>query len=108
VLAHLLGEDETVRPDMGLFLERTWRMREEVCRYISDTFYEGRLHSAEVCAERSVELGNGLRFLEVEHSGHRQGSPEEAAAVAAEIERLLGTPFCDEDGPRTLAPEDVV
>jgi predicted RecB family nuclease len=108
VLAHLLGEDETVRPDMGLFLERTWRMREEVCRYISDAFYEGRLHPAEVCAQRSVELGNGLRFLEVEHSGHRQGSPEEAAAVAAEIGRLLDTPFRDEDGPRTLAEEDIV
>ena len=30
VLAHLLGEDETVRPDMGIFLEQTWRMRPEV------------------------------------------------------------------------------
>jgi predicted RecB family nuclease len=108
VLAHLLGEDQTVRPEMGLFLQHTWRMREEVCRYISDTFYEGRLHPADVCAERSVELGNGVRFLEVEHSGHRQASPEEAQAVAVEIERLLGTPFCDEHGPRTLGPADVV
>jgi predicted RecB family nuclease len=108
VLAHLLGDDETVRPDMGLFLEHTWRMREEVCEFISTSFYEGRLEPADVCGERSVELGNGLRFLPVAHSGHRQASPEEAAAVAAEIDRLLGTPCCDERGPRSLAPEDIV
>jgi hypothetical protein len=30
VLQHLLGEDETLRPGVGLFLEETWRMRPEV------------------------------------------------------------------------------
>ncbi len=108
VLAHLLGDDETVRPDMGLFLEHTWRMRKEVCEFISTSFYEGRLQPAAVCAERSVDLGNGVRFLPVEHSGHRQASPEEAAVVAAEIDRLLGTPFRDEHGSRSLGPDDFV
>jgi AAA domain len=108
VLAHLLGDDETVRPDMGLFLEHTWRMRAEVCEFISTSFYEGRLESGDLCAERSVELGNGVRYLQVEHSGHRQASPEEAAVVAAEIDRLLGTPFRDEHGSRSLGPDDFV
>jgi uncharacterized protein len=31
-----------------------------------------------------------LRYLPVEHEGRRQDSPEEAARVGAEIERLLG------------------
>ena len=108
VLAHLLGDDETVRPDMGLFLEHTWRMRTEVCGFISASFYEGRLEPAKVCAERSVELGNGLRFLPVEHSGHRQASPEEAARIAVEVGRLLGSSWCDEDDERALEPEDLV
>jgi predicted RecB family nuclease len=108
VLAHLLGDDETVRPDMGLFLEHTWRMRSEVCGFISTSFYEGRLEPAEVCGERSVELGNGLRFLPVGHSGHRQASPEEAARMAVEVRRLLGSSWCDEDGEHALEPEDLV
>jgi predicted RecB family nuclease len=88
VLQHLLGEDETVRPGMGLFLEETYRMRPEVNRFISETFYEGRLEPAPVTLERSVPDGNGIRFLPVEHEGNRTQSVEEADAVAAEIARL--------------------
>ena len=32
-------------PDRGVFLERTFRLHPDVCRYISEEFYEGRLHS---------------------------------------------------------------
>jgi AAA domain/RNase_H superfamily len=108
VLSHLLREDQTVQPEMGRFLERTWRMRPEVNDFISPTFYEGRLQPAPVCSGRRVELGNGIRFVPVEHTGHRQASPEEAQAVAAEIERLLGTPYRDEDDERELVPNDFV
>jgi len=76
--------------------------------FISRTFYEGRLEPAEETRGRSVALGNGIRFLPVEHSGHRQAAPEEARAVAAEIERLLGTAYRDEHGERVLGPSDFV
>src|ERR671922_996040 len=36
VLSHLLGEDETVRPEMGIFLAETWRLRPEVCDFVSE------------------------------------------------------------------------
>ena len=108
VLQHLLGDDETVRPEMGIFLGETWRMRPEVNAFISEAFYEGRLGPARVCFERSIADGNGLRFLAVPHSGHSQASPEEADAVAAEIARLVGTPYVDEHGARELRPDDFV
>jgi uncharacterized protein len=108
VLSHLLGEHETVHPDMGIFLEHTWRMRPEVNTYVSETFYEGRLEPSEVCWRRSVADGAGLRFVEVEHDGNRTQSPEEAAFVRDEIERLLGTPYRDEHGERTLQPDDFI
>jgi predicted RecB family nuclease len=94
VLQHLLGDDETVRPGMGRFLDKTYRMRPEVCEFISTTFYEGRLEPAPVTLERSVADGNGIRFLPVEHEGNRTQSPEEAEAVAAETARL-GVPHED-------------
>lgn len=43
VLRHLLGEHRTVPEDRGLFLERTYRLHPDVCAYISEAFYEGRL-----------------------------------------------------------------
>jgi predicted RecB family nuclease len=108
VLSHLLGEHETVEQEMGIFLERTWRMRPEVNAYISETFYEGRLEPAEVCWQRSVADGAGLRFAQVEHDGNRTQSPEEAEFVRDEIARLLGTPYRDEDSERTLEPHDFI
>jgi predicted RecB family nuclease len=108
VLAHLLGEDETVRPGMGEFLAETWRLRPEVCAFVSEVFYEGRLEPAPVAFGRSLALGNGLRFLPVEHESHRQAAPEEAEAIARELDRLLGSRYVDEHGERPLEPRDVV
>jgi superfamily I DNA and/or RNA helicase len=108
VLGHLLGDDETLREGMGVFLEHTWRLRPEVNTYVSETFYEGRLEPAPVTSARSVADGNGVRFLPVEHTGHRTAAPEEAKALAAEIERLVGTPYEDEHGPRSLRYDDFI
>jgi predicted RecB family nuclease len=108
VLQHLLGADETLQPGMGVFLEQTWRMRPEVNAFVSETFYDGRLRSAPVCSERSLAAGNGIRFLPVEHEGNRTQSPEEAAAVAGEIGRLLETELVVEGGAWLLGETDVI
>jgi len=107
-LEHLLGDDQTVRPDMGIFLETTWRLRPELCRYISQAFYEDRLHPNEKACSRSLEGANGIHFLPVEHEGNRQRSLEEADAIQAAIESLVGTSYTDEDGERQLAHGDIL
>ena len=89
VLEHLLDGHATIPPDRGLFLERTYRLHPDVCAYISEEFYEGRLLPAPVTATRTTPFGTGLRYLPVEHAGRRQESSEEAEAVGAEIERLV-------------------
>ena len=88
VLTHLLGEHATIPPDRGLFLERTFRLHPDICGYISEVFYESRVHPDERTATRTTPLGTGLRYIPVEHEGNRQSSEQEAAAVAAEIARL--------------------
>jgi predicted RecB family nuclease len=108
VLGHLLGDDETLLDEMGLFLEHTWRMRPEVNGFISESFYDGRLVSAEATLARSLGDGNGIRFLPVEHEGNRTQSPEEAKVVAAEVGRLVGSTFVDEGRERALREEDVI
>jgi uncharacterized protein len=88
VLEHLLDGEDTVPPERGLFLSRTWRMNAAICRFVSEMSYEGRLHPVPECADRTLNGQSGLRFVPVEHSGNRQSSPEEAEAVAREVERL--------------------
>jgi uncharacterized protein len=114
VLEHLLQDDATVAPDRGLFLERTWRMHPEVCRFISDLAYDGRLQAMEECGRQRIEgpglSGTGLRYIPVEHRGNSQQSQEEVDAIAREVRRLLdGGGFVDRAGARhRLTPSDIL
>jgi predicted RecB family nuclease len=102
VLKHLLGADDTVPADRGLFLSRTWRMHMDVCGFISETSYEGRLRSVDACARQRVDsaglAGTGLRFLPVAHVGNRGSSIEEADKIAEELGSLIGGTFMDCEG----------
>ena len=42
-LEHILGDHPTVPPDAGLLLDQTWRMHPRLCRFTSETFYDGKL-----------------------------------------------------------------
>jgi predicted RecB family nuclease len=113
VLEHLLGGEDTVPPDRGLFLSRTWRMHPEICRFISETSYEGRLHSVPETERQRIDspglTGTGLRWLPVEHEGNRGSSVEEADRIAGELEQLIGGTFTDRDGrERRIGYDDVL
>ncbi len=109
VLQHLLGADATVPEDRGVFLTETWRMHPDVCRFISDEVYEGRLSSQASCALQTTGAGTGIRYLPVEHDGHASQSPEEAEAVRRLVEQLVGTSVTDQRGTtRQLTFADVM
>ena len=98
VLEHVLGEDLTIPPERGLFLGFTWRMHEDVCRFVSETSYEGRLHPADECGRQRTSFGTGLRSLAVPHEGNRASSSEEADRIADQIELLRGGTWTDCEG----------
>ena len=109
VLQHLLGEETTVPPERGIFLERTWRLRPELAEFTSEAYYGGRLEWEELCARRSVAAGDGLVYRPVEHAANGQLSREEAAEAAEAIRALLGTEYTDETGAtRPLGVDDVL
>jgi len=93
VLEHLLGDESTVAEDRGIFLSNSWRMHPDVCRYVSDLAYDGRLNSADGCEQQRVcstrISGTGLRYLPVEHINNAQQAPEEAAAIASAVASVL-------------------
>ena len=77
---------------------------------MSEVVYDNRLEPAPGRERQSITgVGAGLRYVPVEHEGRSQSAPEEAEAIAAEIERLVGRTFTDaEGGTRPLRHQDVL
>lgn len=102
----MLGEDATVPPDRGIFLPVSRRMHPEVCRFISDQVYEGRLESHPDTARQAVTGTRvpeaGAFWVPVPHEGNAQIAPEEVAAIAATAADLLKGTWTDKD--RTMRP----
>jgi predicted RecB family nuclease len=110
VLEHLLGTEPTIPLDRGLFLDLTWRMHPDICGFVSEIVYDGRLKPAPCRERQSLEaIGAGIRYVPVEHEARSQASPEEAGRIRAEIERLEGRRYTDADGQtRPLGHADIL
>jgi uncharacterized protein len=98
VLEHVLGERATIPDTQGVFLSETRRMHPDVCRFISEQIYEGRLTSHPDCARQATQFGTGLRWLRADHRGNATRSLEEASLVIDQIRRMLGTNWTDQQG----------
>ena len=105
VLQHILGEDKTIPAARGIFLPLTWRMAPSLCGFSSEMYYESRLRSKpglerQVLQNAGDLAGAGLRFVDVDHDGNRNHSPEEVETVARLVERLTsgGVTWLDEQG----------
>ncbi len=55
-LEYLLQGRATIPPERGIFLGTTWRMHPDVCRFISDAVYDGRLQPESHNANRVLVL----------------------------------------------------
>jgi hypothetical protein len=92
VLQHLLGEKQTVDRERGIFLDVSYRMQPEICAFISDAMYDGRLRSADAARLHHVDYAGtahaGLLWMPVPHEGNGSSSPEEADWICREIGRM--------------------
>jgi predicted RecB family nuclease len=104
VLEHLLGDAQTVAPHRGIFLDVSYRMQPEICAFVSDAMYEGRLHAAAPAGRhRVIARGReyaGLYFVGLEHEGNGSSSAEEADEIVRRILMLRGGVVLDSD-PRS-------
>lgn len=106
-LDFMLEGRATIPPDRGVFLATTWRMHPDVCRFISDAVYEGRLHPESKNKEQRLILGpeahpalrpTGLVFVPAIHDSCSQRSEEEAEIVQSLYQSLLAQRYRDRDG----------
>jgi len=104
-LSHILGDEQTIPVDKGLFLEETWRLHPHICAFTSELFYASKLRSKRGLEGQTINssgpvTGTGLRYLPIEHDGNQNNSPEEAAAIAKLVSGVLdsGATWIDRDG----------
>lgn len=92
VLQHLLRDRQTVPKHRGIFLDVSYRMQPEICAFISDAMYEGRLRPSEEARGHRVRTGAreiaGIYFVPVEHAGNSSRSDEEADEIVRQISAL--------------------
>jgi len=109
----MLGEHATVPPDRGIFLPVSRRMHPDVCRFISDQVYEGRLTSHPDTVRQSVTGAPfpeaGAFWVPVSHEGNAQIAPEEVAAIQAATSELLRGTWTEKDGSsRPMRQTDII
>jgi superfamily I DNA and/or RNA helicase len=99
-LEYLLEGRATIADDLGVFLGVTRRLHPSICSFISGAVYEDRLRAIAGTERRVVRVPDagarlvraeaGVVFVPVEHEGNAQASEEEAEAVRAVVDELLG------------------
>ena len=107
-LYHLLGGEETMPADKGLFLEQTYRLHPDIARFTSEIYYEGRVTAPPELARQALLpagetrlSGSGLRYVAVGHAGNQARSLEEVEAIRLLVAELLS-------GARWRDSDDVV
>lgn len=115
-LVHVLGGQETISNDQGLFLDVTWRLSPSLCAFTSELYYEGRLDSRAGLEQQTISgptsfAGSGLFCVPVEHRGNQNRSLEEVETVIRAVRNLLkpGVQWTDGRGvTHALTSEDIV
>ncbi|HXE60024.1 MAG TPA: ATP-binding protein, partial [Gemmatimonadaceae bacterium] len=117
-LEHLMNGAATVPPDRGILLSRTWRMHPDLCAFISNAYYDGRLTPDTSTARQKLVLRgdadgalgeSGLRFVPVDHTACSQRSEEEVARVNELYGALLGQQWVDQHGQLgVIGPADIL
>jgi uncharacterized protein len=117
-LDYLLDGAATIAPDRGIFLATTWRLHPDICSFISDAVYDGRLLPEEQNANRRLVLGPGARpelkpagivHVPIFHEGCSQSSLEEARLVRKLYDSALTQKYTDKAGQQhPISAQDIL
>jgi superfamily I DNA and/or RNA helicase len=93
-------------------------MHPTICRFISESVYEKRLHHHTDTCYHQLHLkeprltlpSSGITFIPVAHEGNAQSSQEEIEVIEQLIEQILGRSYTSERGKHTasLRPDDIL
>ena len=113
-LNFLLEDHDTIPRNRGIFLDKTRRLNEKICKYVSDSFYESRLKPHAITYERKVSLslkdiGNeGIYYLPASHSDCTQKSDEESKTIKKYFDKIKGQEITEGVKKSKITNDDVM
>ncbi|MCU1371640.1 MAG: putative nuclease (RecB family) [Ilumatobacteraceae bacterium] len=100
---------DTLPPELGYFLDTTYRMRPELAAVSSHLSYDDRLDADPSTAKRTIEgIEPGLHTVLVAHDSNRTASIEESRTVLRLVVDVVGRTWVTEQGDRPLDPCDIL
>jgi uncharacterized protein len=118
VLDYLLQGRHTIPVEEGILLNTTYRMHPNICRFVSDAIYDGRIKShPDLSRQAIIKTDNSNNSLPssgivchfVNHEGRSQRSEEEAEHIRELHGRLLGMKYRDKKGKtHDLSEENIL
>ena len=106
LLDYYLHEHSIVPPEKGIFLDTTWRLHPDICKFVSDCFYDGKPFPKRITstAQSRFNPGKGIGFRKsrnpvhsIEHSGNSDSVMRVDLSVRI-FRELLGRATTDRTG----------
>ena len=113
-IEYILKEQNTISDDKGIFLSKTYRMHENVCDFISNSFYEKRLMSDSSTQNQSIisdekEIPNGIYLISPNHSGFSVQNDIEVGYVKNIYQKLINKKWRDRNNEITkISSKDIL
>ena len=116
-LEYLLEQRATVPEDQGILLNESRRLHPDLCTFISEAVYDGRLGAHASTATRYLRIRDGenaalrtagLSFIPVDHDGCTQSSRPEAEAIRDLVDRLRHQEVVRDGVATPLALDDIL
>jgi predicted RecB family nuclease len=116
-LEYLLEDRATVPEDRGILLNESRRLHPDLCKFISEAIYDGRLDAHPSTAARYLRLRGGahsalrpagISFVPIAHDGCTQSSRVEAEAIVQLVQDLLTQEVIRDGSASPLRLEDIL
>ena len=113
-LEYLVGDSVTIQEELGVFLDKTYRLHPTINSFISTFFYDNRLLNDPLTSQRFLDsyekplMPSGIQFINVEHEGNTQASFEEIDALEDITGKLLNSEINLAGQVRQIVEEDIL
>jgi|ETNmetMinimDraft_20_1059909.scaffolds.fasta_scaffold04374_3 uncharacterized protein len=115
----LLENQDTISPDKGIFIDKSRRLHPNICNFISENFYDGRLKNLDFTEKRKIIFSKkesllpetGIVMVDAKHKEIcRQKSTEEGKLIKDFYNRIIGSTFIDpeENIKKKMGVEDIL